>query len=68
MKIEIVKETQFGKDPWYTLAVGETHVTGSWNLSTIEKLYDQIVENPDQFFERRTEILKSTEISLNLQS
>ena len=66
MTVEIMKEELYGEPTWYFLRVDGTSIKCSKILEEIEEAYDEIVNNPD-LLTRRKIILKSHEISVNLQ-
>ena len=67
MKIELVSEKEFGKQPWYELRVDGHYITGSSNLETVENMYNQILSNPDDLKSQRI-VLKFAEIDVTSQS
>jgi len=66
MKLEIVKEENYGEATWYFLRADDVSIKCSKIFGEIEDAYDEIVNNPDLLTRRKT-ILKSHEISVNLQ-
>ena len=66
MKLEIIKEEQFGEPTWYFLRADDSSVKCSKDLKEIEDAYDELINNPDLIVLKKT-ILKSQEISVNLQ-
>lgn len=66
MTIEIIKEEQYGEPTWYFLRVDNLSVKCSKILTEIEEAFVEIINNPDLLTKRKT-ILKSYEISVNLQ-
>lgn len=66
MKVEIIKEEVYGEPTWYFLKVDDVSMKCSKVLQEMEEAYDAIVNNPDLLTKRKT-ILRSHEISVNLQ-
>jgi hypothetical protein len=64
MKLEIIKETKIiGDDkPWYRLVIDGEYITGDFNLSKIETLYEIYKKDPENFSTTRIDVLKSEEI------
>lgn len=65
MKIELVEETQFNKEPWYCVQVNDVYIIGTGIKKNAEELYDRIVKDPS-LVEKKKNILKSEEIDVNL--
>lgn len=61
MKIELIKEEQYKKDPWYEILIDGEFIRGSFILSLIEKQYEEILANPESL-EIKREVLKSEEL------
>ena len=66
MKIELIKEEQYGKAPWYEIRIDGEYIQGGLILSIIEKQYEELKSNPEML-KKKTEILKCEEIVLPLQ-
>ena len=66
MKVEIIKEESYGEPAWYFLRVDGTSIKCSKILAEMEESFAEIINNPDLLTKRKT-ILKSYEISVNLQ-
>ena len=66
MKLELIKESKYGRPPWYYILIdGETY-TGSGIQSLIEAQYEEIKNSPD-IIKIKTEILRSEEIVVPLE-
>lgn len=63
MKVEIVKKTEFNKNPWYAIEVDGVYLTGTYEFYEINELYSKILEDP-KIVESCREILKSNEIDV----
>ena len=62
MKVEFVSETSFQTiEPWYCIYVDGVYKTGSYNKENMDKIYNEIVANPD-ILNKRKEVLHSAEI------
>lgn len=61
MKLEIIKEEKFNEETWYGLKVNDTSFQYSRRLEEIEKLYQELKDNPDLINTKIT-VLKSEEI------
>ena len=66
MKIELIKEEQYGKSPWYEILIDGLFYTGSLLQSKIEKDYEAILAN-SEIIKIKRELLRSDEIVLPLQ-
>ena len=66
MKIQIIKETEKGDNPWYTLEIDGKHIKGSYTFDTIMDLYKSIKETNGKCLLVTKEILVSEEINVNL--
>ena len=62
MKLEIIKEEEFNKNPWYTLYVNNEYIMGSYTLSNVENVYDLCKNDPLNFKKETKTVLKSEEI------
>jgi hypothetical protein len=67
MKIELMSEEAFGKDPFYEVRVDGHFITGSSKLETAESLYNQLLSNPDALKTQKI-VLKFAEIDVTSQS
>jgi hypothetical protein len=67
MKIELISEKQFGKDPWYEVRVDGHYITGYSNLESAENMYNQLLSNPDALKTEKI-VLKFAEIDVTSQS
>jgi hypothetical protein len=67
MKIELISEEAFGKDPFYEVRVDGHFITGSSKLETAESLYNQLLSNPDALKTQKI-VLKFAEIDVTSQS
>lgn len=67
MKIELISEEAFGKDPFYEVRVDGHFITGSSKLETAENLYNQLLSNPDALKSQKI-VLKFAEIDVTSQS
>lgn len=65
MKLEIRKEQEYAKEPWYILMVNDKTFDVSRQLSKMEELYEKIKEDPS-IINPSIIILKSEEIDVNL--
>ena len=65
MKIELVKEQDFGDTPWYSIHIDNMYISGSMtrSLKDAEGFYERLSKNPD-YMKKTKEILKSQEIVL----
>ena len=61
MKVEFVKETTIGNEPWFSIYVDGVYKTGSYREDVVKKVYDDIIANPDML-KRQKEVLYSAEI------
>ena len=66
MTLEIVKEVSYNDGTWYSLKVDGTSKQYSRKLEEIEKLYQEIKDNPEILNTEKI-ILKSEEIIVDLQ-
>lgn len=65
MKVELIKEERFNESPYYIIRVDDKFVTGSPEQEKAEKLYNDLISNPDAL-KTKIEILKSQEIDVPL--
>jgi hypothetical protein len=61
MKVEFVKETTIGNEPWFSVYVDGVYKTGSYREDVVKKVYDDIIANPDML-KKQKEVLHSAEI------
>jgi hypothetical protein len=63
MKIELVKEQDFGDTPWYSIHIDNAYISGSMtrSLKDAEGFYDRLAKDKD-YMKKTKEILKSQEI------
>jgi hypothetical protein len=62
MKVEFVSETSFQTiDSWYCIYVDGVYKTGSYHKENIEKIYNDIIANPN-VLNKTKEVLHSAEI------
>jgi hypothetical protein len=61
MKVEFVKETTIGNEPWFSIYVDGVYKTGSYREDVVKKVYDDIIATPDML-KRQKEVLHSAEI------
>jgi len=64
MKVELIKEERFNESPYYIIRVDDKFVTGSPEQEKAEKLYNDLISNPDAL-KTKIEILKSEEIDVS---
>lgn len=67
MKLEIVRETKIGEEPWYELHVDDRNVMGSYSLSKVENIFELYKNNPGNPLEETKVVLRSEEISVSLE-
>ena len=67
MRIELISEKAFGKDPWYEVRVDGHYITGSSSLETAENMYNQLLSNPDSLKSQKI-VLKFAEVDVTSQS
>lgn len=61
MKVEFVRETTMGDEPWFSVYVDGVYKTGSYHEGNIKKIYDDVVANP-KLLTKQKEVLHSAEI------
>ena len=66
MTLEILKETNYTDGTWYALKVDGIYKQYSRKLEEIEKLYQEIKDNPE-ILNTEKNVLKSEEIIVDLQ-
>ena len=64
MKVELIEEIKFGRDPWYSVSVDEEVVFSSWNKEACESVYDAFATGKISQKTTRN-VLKSQEVSLS---
>ena len=63
MKLEIRKEVAITDErPWYVLYKDESYIIGSYTLENVEKVYDKMKKERENFKMTTTEVVKSEEI------
>ena len=65
MKVELIEEVKFMRDPWYSVVLEGEVVFSTWNKSSCEDVYNAIIEGKISA-ETTRNILKSQEFSLPL--
>lgn len=65
MKLEIIRDKEYNKEPWYILKVNNITVDCSRKLEEMELLFEKIKEDPSIINPSKI-VLKSEEISLSL--
>jgi hypothetical protein len=66
MKLELVKETTWDKETWYCIYLDDMYMAGSYNQEKVDNIYAEAISDPENYFKRKKEILKSQEINVNL--
>lgn len=66
MTLELIKETTWDKEVWYCIYLDDTYMVGSHNKEKIDNIYAEAISDPENYFKRKKEILKSAEIIVNL--
>ena len=61
MKVEFVRETTMGDEPWFSVYVDGVYKTGSYREDVIKKVYDDVIATPDML-KKQKEVLQSAEI------
>lgn len=67
MKIELISEEAFGKDPFYEVRVDGQFITGSSKYATAENMYNELLSNPDALKTKKI-VLKFAEVDVTSQS
>ena len=68
MKVEFVSETSFQTiEPWYCIYVDGVYKTGSYHKENIEKIYNEIVTNPN-VLNKTKQVLHSAEILVSSEN
>lgn len=65
MKLEIIKEQEFGSKAWYILKANDRTIDYSRKLEEIEAIYEEVKKDPSVINPSRI-VLKSEEINVNL--
>jgi hypothetical protein len=66
MKLEIIRETKIGEEPWYMLHVDGQNVMGSYSLAKVENIFELYKNNPENPLEESKVVLRSEEINVLL--
>lgn len=66
MKIEIIRDKEYNKEPWYVLKVNDRTFDCSRELEEMELLFEKIKEDPSIINPSKI-VLKSEEINVDLQ-
>jgi len=66
MTLELIKETTWDKEVWYCIYLDDTYMIGSRNQEKIDNIYAEAISDPENYFKRKKEILKSAEVIVNL--
>lgn len=66
MKLEIIKETKWDKETWYSIYLDNIYIVGSFNQEKVENIFAEAVSDPENYFKSTKEVLKSAEINVNL--
>jgi len=66
MKIELIKEEEYARPPWYHIEIDEKYIIGGGNEDEISKHYEAIINDPN-ILKKKMEILESREIVVSLQ-
>jgi hypothetical protein len=68
MKVEFVSETSFQTiDSWYCIYVDGVYKTGSYHKENIEKIYNDIIANPN-VLNKTKQVLNSAEIFVSSEN
>lgn len=65
MKLELLKETKWNGDVWYSIVLDGKYIFGSGNEQNILGIYENAVHDPVGFFEPKIEILLENEINID---
>ncbi len=65
MKLEIIREKEFGQAPWYILKADDKTIDFSRKLEEIEAIYEEVKKDPSVINPSKI-VLKSEEINVNL--
>jgi hypothetical protein len=61
MEIKIIKERKYNQDDFYYIMQDKKYICGSSDLDTINKMYDEIINDPS-ILETKVETIKTTQI------
>lgn len=64
VKIELIKETKVGNDPWYSICLDDNYIVGTGDIEKAEQLYNEIKNGR---IKEKT-ILKSEDVLLSLRT
>jgi hypothetical protein len=67
MKVEFVRETTMGDEPWFSVYVDGVYKTGSYREAVVKKVYDDIIATPDML-KKQKEVLYSAEIFVSSEN
>ena len=65
MKVELIEEIKFNRDPWYSIMVDNIVIFSSWNKEACDRVYEGVVDGKI-LGNTITNILKSDEINVSL--
>ena len=65
MKVELIEEIKFNRDPWYSIMVDGIVIFSSWNKEACDRVYEGVVDGKI-LSNTITNILKSEEINVSL--
>ena len=63
MKLELLKETKTGRDPWYEVKLNGELKYGSWSHPDAMAVFNALLKDP-KAMDAKKEILKSEEIDV----
>ena len=66
MIIELVEETKYNGEPWYTITADGKWIYSTGNKLNAEKAYSEIIADPEIIKTKRN-ILSSQEVDVSLQ-
>ena len=66
MKVELIEEIKFNRDPWYSVSVDDIVIFSSWDKETCDRVYEGVKEGKI-LGKTITNILKSDEIDVSSQ-
>ena len=67
MKVEFVRETHIGDEPWFSVYVDGVYKTGSYHEANVKKIYDGIIANPE-LLKKQKEVLYSAELFVSSEN
>ena len=67
MRVEFIKETRIGDEPWFSVCIDGVYKTGSYREDVIKKVYDDIIANPDML-KKQKEVLLSAEVFVSSEN